>query len=105
VVGDTLFGLSTRNSGQYFAIDVKSGKTLWTSDPRQAAQAAIVKAGPVFFSLEDDGELVILRANPAAFELLRRYKLAETDTWTQPTISGNRVFLKDVSTLTLWTIP
>jgi outer membrane protein assembly factor BamB len=105
VVGDTLFGLSTRNSGQYFAIDVRTGKTLWTSEPRQAAQAAFVKAGPVFFSLEDDGELVILRANPAAFELLRRYKLAETDTWTQPTISGNRVFLKDVSTLTLWTIP
>jgi outer membrane protein assembly factor BamB len=105
LVGDTLFGLSTRNSGQYFAIDVKTGKSLWTSEPRQAGQAAFVKAGSVVFSLEDDGELVVERVNTAAFEPLKRYKVADSETWTQPTISGNRLFVKDVSTLTLWTIP
>ena len=105
LVGDTLFGLSTRNSGQYFAIDARSGKSLWTSEPRQAGQAAFVKAGSVVFSLEDDGELVVERVNTAAFEPLRRYKVADSETWTQPTISGNRLFVKDVSTLTLWTIP
>ena len=47
LVGETLFGLSTRNSGQYFALDVKTGKSLWTSEPRQAGQAAVVKAGPM----------------------------------------------------------
>jgi outer membrane protein assembly factor BamB len=104
LVGDMLFGLSTRNSGQYFGLDVKTGKTLWTSDGRQAGNAAIVKAGDVLFSLEDDGELIVVRKNTTAFELLRRYKVAETDTWTQPTISGNRIFVKDVSTLTLWTV-
>jgi hypothetical protein len=31
--------------------------------------------------------------------------VADTETWTQPAISGNRLFVKDVSTLTLWTIP
>jgi outer membrane protein assembly factor BamB len=105
LVGDTLFGLSTRNSGQYFAIDARSGKSLWTSEPRQAGQAAFVKAGSIVFSLEDDGELVVERVNTAAFEPLRRYKVADSETWTQPTISGNRLFVKDVSTLTLWTIP
>ena len=105
LVGDTLFGLSTRNSGQYFAIDVKTGKSLWTSEPRQAGQAAFVKAGSVVFSLEDDGELVVERVNTAAFEPLKRYKVADSETWTQPTISGNRLLVKDVSTLTLWIIP
>ena len=104
LVGQTLFGLSTRNSGQYFALDVKTGKTLWTSEPRQAGQAAVVKAGTLLFSLEDDGELVVTRASQTAFEPLRRYKVADSETWTQPTISGNRVFVKDVSRLTLWTI-
>ena len=31
LVGDILFGLSTRNSGQYFAVDAKTGRRLWTS--------------------------------------------------------------------------
>jgi outer membrane protein assembly factor BamB len=104
VIGETLYGLSTRNMGQYFAVDVKTGKTLWTSEPRQGSNAALVKAGDIFFSLEDDGELVVARGNRTAFELLRRYKVADTETWTQPTISGNRILVKDLTSLTLWTL-
>jgi outer membrane protein assembly factor BamB len=29
VIGDTLFGFSTRNSGQFYAIDARDGKVLW----------------------------------------------------------------------------
>ena len=39
-----------------------------------------------------------------AFEVVKRYKVADQDTWSQPAISGNRIFIKDVSTLTLWTL-
>jgi hypothetical protein len=46
----------------------------------------------------------VARASQTAFEPLRRYKVADTDTFTQPVISGNRVFVKDVSTLALWTL-
>ena len=104
LAGDTLYGLSTRNSGQYFAVDAKSGKTLWLSEGRQAGNSALATAGATLFSLENDGELVVLRASRAAFEPLKRYKLADTETWTQPSYSGNRIFVKDVSNLTLWTI-
>ena len=103
-VGDTLVGLSTRNAGQYFAVDPATGKALWTSPERQAAQAAIVSAGTVWFSLEDDGELVVARASATAYEPIQRYKVAETGTWSPPAISGNRVFIKDTSSLALWTI-
>jgi outer membrane protein assembly factor BamB len=99
-----LFGLSTRNSGQYFGVDIKTGATLWSSEGRQAMNAAISRAGDLFFSLEDDGELVVARAGRTPFEPLRRYKVAESDTWTQPVISGDRVFVKDVSSLALWTL-
>ena len=103
IVGDTLFGMANRNAGQYFAVDAKSGKTLWTSEGRQAGHAAIARAGDLFFSLEDDGELVVLRNSPTAFEPLHRYKVAEAATWTPAAYSGNRIFVKDVSSLSLWT--
>jgi outer membrane protein assembly factor BamB len=104
VAGDVLFGISTRNSGQYFALDVKTGKTLWTSEGRQAAHAAIARSGDLFFSMEEDGELVVARNSRTGFEPLRRYKLSEAATWAQPSYSGNRVFVKDLSTLSLWTL-
>lgn len=102
--GDVMFGLTSRNMGQYFAFDVKSGKTLWTSEGRQAGNISIARAGNVLFSMENDGELVVLSASRTGFEVLRRYKVADTETWALPAISGNRIFVKDVSSLALWTI-
>ena len=104
VIDDVLFGLSHLKKGQYFGLDLDTGQVLWTSDPRQADNAAILRAGDTIFSLEDDAELVIFRGSRTGFEPLVRYEVASRATWAQPTISGNRVFVKDVSTLALWTI-
>jgi outer membrane protein assembly factor BamB len=104
VIADTLYGMSSRNSGQYFAVDAKSGKTLWLSEGRQAGNAALATVGPLILSLEDEGELVVSRANPGKFEEVKRYKLSESPTWTQAVCSGNRILVKDVTNLTLWTL-
>ena len=99
-----LFGLSTRNAGQYFGVDVKTGTTLWTSEGRQATNAAILRSGNLLFSLEDDGELIVARASRTNFDQVRRYKVADDETWTPPVLSGNRIFVKGISKLTLWTV-
>ena len=101
VIDGVLFGLSHLNSGQYFALDLDSGKVLWTSEPRQAENAAMIRAGSAILSLEDDAELVVIQNSRTAFEPLARYEVAASATWAQPTLSGNRLFVKDVSTLAL----
>lgn len=102
--GDAIFGLTSRNAGQYFAVDAKSGRTLWTSPGRQAGNAAIARAGDYLLSLETDGELVVARTSQTAFEEVKKYKVADTETWAQAAFSGNRIFVKDASHLTMWTI-
>jgi outer membrane protein assembly factor BamB len=102
VFGDAIFGMSTRNMGQYYALDAKTGKTLWTSEPRQGGNASLLRSGNTVLSLEDDGELVVFRRNASGFEAVKRYKVADSETWAAPSISGNRIFVKDVSSLTLW---
>jgi outer membrane protein assembly factor BamB len=104
VFGDAIFGMSTRNMGQYYALDAKTGKTLWTSEPRQGGNASLLRSGNTVLSLEDDGELVVFRRNASGFEAVKRYKVADSETWAAPSISGNRIFVKDVSSLTLWTL-
>jgi outer membrane protein assembly factor BamB len=101
---DIIFGLSNRNSGQYFAIDARTGQTLWKSEPRQGTNAAIVGTDTLLFILEDDGELIVARTNPQNMEILRRFTVADSSTWAQPVVSGNRVFIKDNSTVALWTL-
>jgi outer membrane protein assembly factor BamB len=104
VVGDTLFGFSQRSRGQYFAVEAKTGKVLWLGPPRQASNTAVVKASELLFLLNDNAELIVARASQTAFEPLKRYIVAESATWAQPALSGNRIFIKDVNSVTLWTL-
>ena len=104
LVGDAVFSLSSMNSGQFFWADAKTGKTLWTSSPRQAGNAAIVRSGDLLFVLKDDAELMVAKSTPGGFEPLKTYTVASSATWPAPSFSGNRIFVKDISTIALWTV-
>lgn len=104
IVGDTLFGLSEKARGQFFALDANTGKVLWLGQPRQASNTAVVKAGSLLLLLNDDGELIVARSSRAGFEPVKRYTVADSSTWAQPAVSGNRIFIKDLTSLSLWTL-
>ena len=104
VVNGTVFGLSTKASGQYFAVDARTGKVLWLGQPRTATNTAVVKAGDLLFLLNNNAELVVAKASGTQFDPVKRYTVADSETWAQPAISGNRIFVKDATTLALWTV-
>jgi outer membrane protein assembly factor BamB len=104
VIGDTLFGFSAKNSGQYFALDANTGQTQWLSEPRIAENAAVVRAGNLWFALDTEANLSVARANPKQMEVLKKYDVADSATWAQPVLSGQRVFIKDLSSISLWSL-
>ena len=104
LIGNAVYGFSARNSGQFFALDANTGQTLWLSEPRQGDNAAVVRAGDLWFALETDAELVVARANQKQHEILKRYTVADSATWAQPVLTANRVLIKDVSHISLWTV-
>jgi outer membrane protein assembly factor BamB len=104
VAEGVFYGLSHLNAGQYFAIDLATGKVLWKSEPRQAENAGMVRAGNTIFSLEDDGEMVVMKADPKAMTVVKRYDVSDDETWAQPTILNGRMYVKDISHLALWAI-
>ncbi len=104
VVDGVLYGLSTKQRGQFYAVDAKTGQVLWLGTPREADNTALVKAGQLLFLLNDDAELIVARSNRKAFAPIASYMVADSATWAQPAISGDRIFIKDVSTLALWTV-
>jgi outer membrane protein assembly factor BamB len=103
LIGDTLFGFSRRAGGQLFALDARDGRVLWSGEPRFATNVAFAKAGDLLFVLKDDAELMIARASRSGVQPLKTYEVADSATWAQPVVSGQRLFVKDVSALTLWT--
>ena len=104
VIGNSLFGFSPRNSGQYFAIDANTGQTLWLSEPRRARTPPSCAPATSGSRSTPKPSSSVARANPKQFEVLKRYTVADSATWAQPVLSGQRVFIKDVSKISLWTL-
>jgi outer membrane protein assembly factor BamB len=104
IVGNALFGLSPQNRGQFFFIDAATGKTLWTGEPRAADNAAVAKSGNLLLVLKTDGQLIVADgSNTSALTPIRTYKVAEPPTWGAPSFSGNRIFVKDATGVSMWT--
>jgi outer membrane protein assembly factor BamB len=101
VVGDTVYGLTSRNKGQFFALDATTGATRWTSPPRQAENASITAAGGRLWCLTTEGALVVLKADPAAFAQVGRLDVAPSATWASPVLLGRQILVKDVEHLRL----
>ena len=105
IVQHPLDGFSRRASEQTRRDRRPDGRTQWLGTPRWADNVAFVKAGDVLFLLRDDGDLVVAQGQSSGLRTARpRLTVADSATWAQPVISGRRVFIKDVSTVTLWTI-
>jgi len=99
--GDNLFGFSHKRKGQFFCLDARTGQTLWTTTGREGDNAAIIAAGQFLFLLTDNAELIVAPRDAKQFEALKKYSVADSPTWAHPVIVGNRVLIKDASTIAL----
>jgi outer membrane protein assembly factor BamB len=97
--GNLLFGLSARKKGQFFCIDAETGKTLWQSAGRMGENAAILNAGKVLLLLTNDANLIVLPPSAKEYRPVAQYTVASSPTWAHPVATGNRILVKDETTL------
>lgn len=100
--GGTLYGLSTRRKGQFFALDPLTGRTLWMTEGREAGNAHLVMAGANLVVQLDNGELVVAPASKTGFKAERRYPVGKSATYTHPVITPGGVLVRDQTHLRYW---
>lgn len=66
--------------------------------------ASVVDAGAVLLALTPVGQLVVFEPGTTEFKQVASYKVADGQTYAYPVASGNRIFIKDKESLTLWTV-
>ncbi len=75
---------------------------MWTTKGREGENAAFVTAGGLVMAMTTEGELVIARNSAKAFDVVKRYTLAESPVWAHPVLVGGGIVVKDVDTLAYW---
>jgi outer membrane protein assembly factor BamB len=99
-----LFGLS--NSGNLYCINAQTGQTAWTDETQRdrGGFGAIVSAGSCLMALPSSSELIIYKPSGKEYSELAKIKVSETPSYSTPVIAGNRIFIKDQDTLTMFVV-
>lgn len=102
--GDHLYGFTEKRKGSLFCLDARDGKVLWTDEGRQGENASLVLAGNHLLVLTTEGELLVVPASPSGYKAAAAYEVADTPTWAHLAIAGNRILVKDQTTLAAWSL-
>ncbi len=101
--GGLIFGLSS--AGKYFCIDAQTGKTDWAeTEGSHGRFGSVVDAGSVLLGLTEKSTLIAFEPSDKQYTEVASIKVADHQTYAYPVLAGNRLFVKDQDSLTLWTI-
>jgi outer membrane protein assembly factor BamB len=98
-----LYGLAA--GGKFYCIDATTGKTAWTeANGSRGDFGSIVDAGSVLIALTPQSELIVFQPSDKEFNEVASLKVADTPTYAQPLLSGNRLFVEDQDSVALLTL-
>jgi outer membrane protein assembly factor BamB len=98
--GKTVFGMTARQKGQFFAVDAETGKTVWQSPGRMGENAAVLNlADKAILFLTNDAKLIVQAADGKTYSPVAEYTVAPSPTWAHPLVIGKRILIKDETTL------
>jgi len=103
--GNTVYGMTARQKGQFFAVDAETGKTAWQSPGRMGENAAILNLGDkVILFLTNEAKLIVQAVEGKTYSPVAEYTVAASPTWAHPLVLGRRILIKDENSLTSWAI-
>jgi outer membrane protein assembly factor BamB len=97
-----LYGLSAQS--RLFCINASSGQTAWLDNTALQNFGSIVDAGSVIVVLTSNSNFVVLEPDGQKYKPVAMIKLTETPIYAHPILSGNRIYIKDNESLTLFTV-
>lgn len=83
---------------RFTCIDLDTGKTCWTSKPF-GKYWSMVANGDRILALDEQGVLLLIRANPDTFDLVDSRQVSDDPTWAHLAVCGNTIFIRELHAL------
>jgi len=87
-----IFGFKDYGTGPMKCVELATGKVMWEQKGFGSGQVILV--GNQVLALSDDGELVLVDAQPQAYTEVARAKVLAGKCWSTPVLSGGRVYAR-----------
>lgn len=85
-------------NGRLSCIDLAEGKETWRSKSF-GSYWSLIAQGRKILALDEEGELLLVEADPKEFRLLDRKKISKEETWGHVAVAGGQVFVRELNAL------
>lgn len=86
---------------RFACINLASGEETWITKPF-GKYWSMVAQGDRILTLDETGDLRLIKASPDGFTLLGEAKVTDLESWAHLAISGNEIAVRDLDRITLW---
>jgi outer membrane protein assembly factor BamB len=97
-----LYALSDR--GRFFCLDARTGQEAWTDTNRVSSFGTLLDAGPVLLAWPEKSGLFVFQPGRVRVQELARYKPSDLPVYAYPVVAGNRLFVRDSESVSLYWI-
>lgn len=103
-IGDHLYASSGDFGGvPLVAVDVRTGSVAWRD--RSFGRLNLVRVGDLALLLDEKGSLGLVTLSPEGLKVHARVQLREETTWTGPSVSGQRAYVRTKTELIALELP
>lgn len=102
--GTTLYGMANKQRGSLFAMNAATGEILWKGEGRLGENASLTDVGSALLVVTEGGDLIVHQKAAGALKELIRYQVADSPVWASPAVAGDRILIKDKTTLALFKV-
>jgi outer membrane protein assembly factor BamB len=89
---NAVFGFDGR---VFSCIDVQTGRRRWKEGRYGSGQVLLLGDQPLLLVVTEDGEVVLVAANPNEHQELGRFQAVEGKTWNHPVLVDGRLYLRN----------
>ena len=103
VKGGYLYGNEAKN-GKLYCLNMKTGEKCWSDTIAHNRFAALLDLGKQLVTLPATGQLIFFEPSEKSYVEIAKYKVAETEVYAYPIIVGDKIYVKDKTMLTCWSL-
>jgi len=89
---DSIYGFDGR---VLTCVDLQTGKRCWKEGRYGSGQVLLLGDQPLLVVVTDEGEVVLVAANPNEHQELGRFRAVEGKTWNHPVIAHGRLYVRN----------
>jgi outer membrane protein assembly factor BamB len=92
VYDDALYGFDARS---FSCVDLQTGRRRWKEGRYGSGQVLLLSDQPLLVVVTDEGEVVLVAADPYGHRELGRFQGIEGKTWNHPVIAHGRLYVRN----------